>query len=158
STLPHFGDDGEKFAVGGNDTVKVYHSKTGMLDAWISVGTDQNVENYPEIRNAWISPDGNIAVCSLSDGRCLAWDLRNRNLLNDVQVSDQAVIDVSFSADSKKFITASGDNTARAWWIGPDANGRPYTDKKGLAMEFKGHLSQVLSARFSTDGKRVVTG
>jgi WD40 repeat protein len=59
----------------------------------------------------------------------------------------EAVVDLKFSPDGKRVVTASGDNTARLW----DAE----TGTEIAAL--KAHEGAVLSAAFSPDGKRVVT-
>jgi WD40 repeat protein len=58
-----------------------------------------------------------------------------------------AVLDVAFSADGARIVTASEDRTARVW---DAASGE-------VLREFTGYSAPVLSAAFSSDGVRVVT-
>lgn len=55
---------------------------------------------------------------------------------------------VAFSADGKRIVTGSWDNTAKVW----DAQ----TGRETLTL--KGHYSYVSSVSFSPDGKLIVTG
>ena len=59
-----------------------------------------------------------------------------------------AVTSASFSADGKRVVTASEDQTARVW----DLSGAT-----PVATLLSGHEARVTSASFSADGKRVVT-
>ncbi|HAX85894.1 MAG TPA: hypothetical protein DCY91_06380 [Cyanobacteria bacterium UBA11370] len=70
-------------------------------------------------------------------------NIRERNQLKGHQ---GVVTSASFSPDGERIVTASSDNTARAW------------DLKGnLVTELKGHQGWVYSASFSPDGERIVT-
>jgi WD40 repeat protein/serine/threonine protein kinase len=110
------------------------------------------------------SPDGTRIVTGSGDQiepfEAKVWDARTGMLLFDLKGLPQSVpganipfVCVAFSADSKRIVTAAGDNTARVW----DA-------KTGaLQLELKGQEGDqtegyVNCAALSPDGTRIVTG
>jgi WD40 repeat protein len=58
------------------------------------------------------------------------------------------VLSAAFSADGKRIVTGSADDTARLW---DGETGKPIGEPP------KGHDGAVWSAAFSPDGKRIVT-
>ena len=72
----------------------------------------------------------------------------NSTLMIPPLVHDDSVLDVTFSPDGTRIVTASGDKTARLWNAQAGA-------AIGAVMK---HDGSVLSVAFSPDGTRVVTG
>jgi len=105
------------------------------------------------------SPDGTRIVTGAGDQtkpfEAKVWDARTGMLLFELKGLTQSlqgfnlpVVFVAFSADSKRIVTAGGDNTARVW----DAT------TGALQLELKAHEGDVMGAAFSPDGTRIVTG
>jgi WD40 repeat protein len=108
-----------------------------------------------------VSPDGTRIVTGAGNQvepfEAKVWDARTGMLLFDLKGLPQSLpginvpaVSVAFSADSKRIVTAGGDNTARAY----DAT----TGALQLELKDPAASQGVFSAAFSPDGTRIVTG
>jgi len=101
---------------------------------------------------------------------CITTDLRGWEWYRLNHISDQAVMTlrghdevvylVAFSPDGKRIISGSRDNTIKVW---DSATGAELMTLRGAAtgaelMTLRGHKGEVISAAFSPDGKRIVSG
>jgi WD40 repeat protein len=75
------------------------------------------------------------------------WDARTGKELRAFTGHPNGASSASFSADGRRIVTASQDNTAQLWEV----------DSGKEVAVLKGHTGAVLRAAFSPDGKRVVT-
>jgi WD40 repeat protein len=107
---------------------------------------------------ARFSPEGQRVVTASEDNTARVWDPFSGTPFGEPMKHDGAINTVSFSPDGERVVTASEDNSARVW----DAHyprdiperaetGRPV----GEPMKHEGN---VVSAQFSPDSHRVVTG
>ena len=111
------------------------------------------------VLSAEFSPDGKRIVTASEGGEARVWDAQTGQSLTKPLQHPGAVYSARFSPDGKRIVTVSGDEppyvgsgfidtTVRVW----DAQtGKPLT--KPLKAD-----GSVLSAQFSPDGKRIVTG
>lgn len=99
----------------------------------------------------WVSfdPDGDqmeVATAS-ADGTATIWK-HSGEVQQVLQGHEDNVLMVTYSANSKRLLTASQDRTARMWEA-----------LSGMCLrEFRGHTDTVQSAFFSGDGRLCVTG
>lgn len=168
-----FSPDGKKVATAGFDgTTKIWDVDTGKelkkLVVWDSERgakeQDVDAKNPIPVYAAVFSPDGKKivtvagAVAQNVDRRVIIWDAESGEELRKVvghknnpgghQIS-VFVHSVAFSPDGKKFVTASGDGTARIW----DTEMGKELQQLGRTDSF----AAIYTAVFSRDGKKVVT-
>jgi WD40 repeat protein/serine/threonine protein kinase len=147
-------------------------SKDGKVRSW-DVETGKLIFSTPSVSENTggdhlagivISPDGRYLVTLyagvthyyLPDGKMLRytdrvvrlWDASTGKHLAVLRGHKARVRTAAFSADSRRLVTASVDATARVWDI-PSGN--------ELAVLQGGHALGIYSARFSPDGKQVLT-
>ena len=99
-----------------------------------------------------ISPDGKLAAMGTSTGKLHVWDLVADQEIAQAQAHAAWLLDVAFSADSQRLVSAGGDQAMRMW----DLTAAPL-----LAAEtgsWRGHWNEVWSVKFSRDGTKLVTG
>ncbi len=176
-----FSSDGERVITASNDTTaRIWDAGTGKLIATLA-------GHSGELQNASFSRDGRLALTNAKDGTARVWATRpiRAVVLNtkgytfnsasfspdsrrvataswddtariwDAETGDQikvfkghsdTVNGAVFSADGQLLLTASADKTARIW--------NTETGEQVAVLE---HDGPVRTARFSPDGRRVVT-
>lgn len=96
------------------------------------------------------SPDSRTLAIGWQTGQVATFDVRSCQTIHDIADAHKPgkpVVSISFSADGRKFVSASSDETARVWSV---ASGDP-------VCTLAGHALNVLSAEFSPDGERILT-
>jgi WD40 repeat protein len=127
-------------------TLAVTASGDGTVRIWSTDGAPQKTLRQ-------ISP---VAVAFDSEGRMLAaagvdrvaiWDAGNWKPARPIRTGP-GVVDLSFSPDGKRLVTANADGTASIWNVSTGARELP---------PLRGHRAALTSAAFSADGSLVVT-
>lgn len=139
------------------------------------------------VRSIVFSPDRGLVAVASMDGRAVVYDAATGGQLAVLEGHQSGAVRVAFREDSSAIATGDGQGTVRIWtWPKPgdpivlagqehgqalvmfDPEGRllAYGDKTSrlfdsttgdLVREFDGHGSWVIDARFTPDGRRLVT-
>jgi len=94
-----------------------------------------------------ISPNGKLAVAGCGASIHL-WDIAKGTEIRPIQGHKGNLQTLTFTKDSKQFLSCSRDGTVRLWDV---ASGNE-------VRRFDGHEGEVWAARISPDGKQVLTG
>ena len=113
------------------------------------------------VYTAAFSPDERFALTASADATARLWDAKTGKQLSVFRGHQDAVWSALFNPDGRRILTASQDDTARVW--DPDLATKllvlrrpePSTSSKPSAQV--GHLDSIFSAKFSRDGRRIVT-
>jgi eukaryotic-like serine/threonine-protein kinase len=151
-----FSPDGKRIVSGSGDkTVRVWDAATGQEKLALrgQRGAVTSVAFSPDgsriVSGGFNVPDVKRSVGGSSEGAALkVWDAVTGQELLTLKGHTAAVQSLAFSADGKRIVSGSWDNTLKVW----DA----VTGQELLTL--KGHSSQVWSVAFSPDGKRIVSG
>jgi WD40 repeat protein len=146
-----FSPDGKQIVTASRDrTARVWDAATGQ-ELTVLRGHEGPVNS------AQFSPDGKQIITASQDKTVRVWDTATRKELAVLQRPESSDYGAQFSPDGKSIVTegcdkfsADGicvDGTARVW----DA-----TTGKELVV-LRGHEGSINSARFSPDGKQIVT-
>jgi WD40 repeat protein len=141
-----FSPDGRIVASASETSIRLWETATGKNLFTLNghTGTVQHVR---------FSPDGTRLI-SAGDFAARLWDVRTGTKLAELRNPDrQFVRDAAFSRDGRFAVTANWDDDsegrseARVWYLN--------TGKQIMAL--RGHKSVLVAARFSADGKRIIT-
>jgi len=151
TVIPEFGNsavfsaDGTKIVTGGHGVIIIWDAETGR--ELLAMSDADGARAWAWTAN--FSPNAEKVVTAghgIRDKVARIWDTvlgkEERRLVGHTGAVNSAV----FSADGKKIVTASEDNTARIW----DA-------QSGQELQKLEHARHVRSAAFSPDGKQIVT-
>ena len=100
---------------------------------------------HPGVATVDVSPDGTLLAIGGTTGRVTLHSYPADHLVGQLLGHTQGLNRAAFSADGKRFITASLDNSARVW----DVQSQRELHRLG------GYMREVLCATFSPDGKWV---
>ena len=158
-----FSPNGQILASSGADrTIKLWQSNGKLIRSFIA-------DEIATI-DVSFSPDGQIIASAGADGTIKLWNLDGK-LLKTFTGHKKAVNSIHFSPDSKTLISASGDRTIKIW----ERNGnflkqeslkkeslkkellKKELSKKELVKTLSGHTAGVNAAKFSPDGKTIVS-
>lgn len=162
---PEFSPDGQRvLTVSGDFTARVWDARTGRA-------VSEPLYHRNLVCLAHFSPDGRLVATTDDDASARVWDARTGEPLTAPLQHGDRVVDVRFSPDGRRIVTASSDGTARVWEARTGQPvGKPLQHRKDPAAssETDEHAaefgesadiepSDVLTARFSPDGRHVVT-
>lgn len=105
------------------------------------------------VRGIAFSPDGKLIVTASWDGTARLWDAHTGQCLRVLgeqrvgQPSEARLFSAAFRPDSRAVVTSSRDGNARIWEV----------ETGKCLQELRGHKGEVWDARFSPDGKFIVT-
>jgi WD40 repeat protein/serine/threonine protein kinase len=162
-----FSPDGRQLATASSDkTIQILDAADGKLINTLNGHT----EGVLSVR---FSPDGAQLVSGAYDNTARIWDVVTGTELQTLKGHNGWVWAAEFSPDGKRIVTAGQDGKAIIWQKGAvdfefaamevqglSTEGLPAANPRRFARvtEFTGHNGAVYSARFSRDGKLVVTG
>jgi WD40 repeat protein len=164
-----FSPDGKVVVTGGDDrTARVWDAATGRTMHVLR-------GHLLPVSSVVFSPDGTRVVTAAGDGTARIWSVGSGKLLHlllqhpgstpsaapDITGDhDVSVSGAAFSPNGKLVVTAGGDGTARVWNV---ASGRSVRVLRGGERKIETDVAgadrvhAVQDARFSSDGKRIVT-
>ena len=99
----------------------------------------------PVVRLAF-SPDGSTLATASGDEMARLWRVSSGALIRTLRGHTQFVRDVDFGSGGRRLLTTSDDGDVRIW-----------NTKTGESRVLRGHFGTVQSARFSPDGRWVVS-
>ena len=127
-------------SAGLDATVRVWNPRAGEQSGMIPLG-DQSVHALT------ISPDDELLVCGLSDGRIVIADRRNLESTTRLEGHRDRVTGLTFSPDGTRLISVSTDETLRLWDVA----------RHEEILMLHGHKAPITSVSFSPDGARIAT-
>jgi WD40 repeat protein len=175
-----FSPDGKKILTAGRDrTARLWDAETGQYK--ILPGHKVGVGG------AGFSPDGSLMATTEHNGQIHLWDNNGREMATWKGHNKKQVVSVVFSPDGRSILTAGRDSTACIWDLegnmksvmlndaslncavfSPDGQsvytaGKQMMVKKWalsgvLEKEFFGHIEEVYSIAFTSDGSHFITG
>ncbi|MBX9584356.1 MAG: hypothetical protein K2X87_28995, partial [Gemmataceae bacterium] len=137
-----FSHDGRQFAKeqGGGNKVQFWDLDTGKESPPL---TWDKAREY-----RWVlalSPDGKTAVTAADQRAFRVWDLTTRTAVRDLPCHSWAAVDVGWTPDGKRMVTAEGDDL----YVRDAATGK-------LVVNY-GHTYTIYRVAWSPDGSRVTT-
>jgi WD40 repeat protein len=128
-------------------TLLVTASGDGNVRTWSTDGRlRRTLEQSGPVKAVAFDSEGRSLAAATVD-RVQIWDTGTWKQTGTVRTGP-GVVDVSFSLDGKRLVTANSDGTASVWNVA--------TGRRELPP-FEGHTDALTSAAFSPDGKLVVT-
>jgi WD40 repeat protein len=177
-----FSPDGKRIATAGDDAlVRVWRTRDGGLvrvlrghsgavldvtfspDGSLVASAGDNPDNTARIwsidrRQPYVlrhrgpvarvafSPDGRLLATASGDEMARLWRVDSGKLVRTLRGHTDQVTDVDFRRDGRRLLTSSDDGDVRIWNV-----------VTGESRVLRGHFSAVQSARFSPDGRWVVS-
>ena len=132
-------------------SVVVCHWSKGLIEKWDTATGDRkwvvvSKDGKPDFPR--ISPDGSTVAVDTSTGRVLLLDLETGKPLREPLVhGGDKLLTLEFSPDGAMLVTGGADKRLRLW----------DTSDFRQTAELGGHVGQIISAAFSTDGRWLVT-
>ncbi len=127
------------------------HKNLGKIHIWdIRSGTELfALLAHPRPNSLAFSPDGDYLASASVDSTVMLWNLRKRQLTQDLEGHSDAVTTVTFSPDGKRLISGDLAGQIIVW--------NPLTgDKLGeLEFPYQNHINAVA---FAPDGRRLAIG
>jgi WD40 repeat protein/serine/threonine protein kinase len=164
-----YSPNGKQIATGSSDkTIQILDSSTGSA---VGPPLKGHTDGVLTVR---FSPDGRQLLSGSYDNTARLWDVATGTTLQEFKGHSWWVWAAEFSPDANRIVTAGQDGKAIVWEKEPGANNEervtdhpPQQSRPSLLAppslykqftSFAGHNGAVYSARFSPNGKLVVTG
>jgi WD40 repeat protein len=157
-----FSPDGKLVATGGYDKLVMIWNPDDVKPVDIKARLNNEPDPKPNyarlsghdgpVRSVSFSPNGQLVLSGSEDNTLRIWDVAAGESLKTLRGHGQPVRACVFSPDKKMALSGGDDNSVRVW------NVAGYQEVRVLSSTvFVGHEDAVLSARFSRDGKHIVT-
>jgi WD40 repeat protein len=103
-----FSADGLTFATGSLTTLRIWETRTGLLQ--------QEVACTANVNNVAFAPGGNMVATVHADGRLALWNYHTGEQLNSTQAHPDEAFGLSFAPNGKRIATVSrNDFTIKIW-------------------------------------------
>lgn len=109
------------------------------------------------IRDADFSPDGTLLATGADDGEIILWDVATRTVVRRWMGHADTVHGVEFSPDGRTLLSSSRDNSEAEDGTQPALMRLWDVESGRLIRPFLGHTARVYKARFSADGRYVIS-
>jgi WD40 repeat protein/tRNA A-37 threonylcarbamoyl transferase component Bud32 len=127
-----------------------------VISVW-DLGTGRElrtiVGNFPISRNLALSPTSDLLAFSRDSYRVSLAAAASTEPPRVFDAHDRVVSCLAFSADGKRLVTGSWDQTAKVW----DVRSLQSGDASAPVLVLRGHMGVVSSVAFSPDGRRLAT-
>ena len=133
-----------------DDTIRVWSLADGAEVRVISGETADRAYRRSEVRTLAVSPDGKLIASAAAlhvERTVKIWRLDDGELVLTLSGHMDFVNEVSFSPDGKLLASASDDHSLRVWSV-----------SDGMLLQDVRMPSYTHAARFSIDGRQIVTG
>ena len=135
--------DSKYIAAGGQDgTIKIWNAND-TTDVKIV-----NQESNNAVTALKFDNQGDKLVSGDARGSVKIWTTDNYKLIESIEVRKSRINDIDFNKSDQLMATALQDGTAKLW---------DFTNMNNQPVDLTDHESWVLSAKFSPDGKSLVT-
>ncbi|TWU05297.1 Serine/threonine-protein kinase PknD [Symmachiella macrocystis] len=167
-----FSPDGRLLATGGDNTnsfIKIWDAKTGQpIERQFGPPASEDTfetGHTQTVTSVQFSHDGRRLLTASLDGTARLWDVESGQQIQRLFGHNWWVRSATFrreqdtqgkAVDEKRIVTTGQDGTAIVW---SDETGQ-WTDDTQIrqGIPFRGHKGPVFCARFTPDGKHVVSG
>jgi WD40 repeat protein len=157
-----FSPNGKLVATGGYDKLVMIWNPDEVKPVDIKARLNNEPDPKPNyarlsghdgpVRSVSFSPNGQLVLSGSEDNTLRIWDVKAGESLKTLRGHGQPVRACVFSPDKKMALSGGDDSSVRVW------NVAGYQEVRVLSSTvFVGHDDAVLSARFSRDGKHIVT-
>ncbi len=127
------------------------------------IGAATKLAHQDIVRSIQFSRDGESLLTSSDDNTLKLWGVNSRQLQRTMRGHGGWVIASNFLADTNdRIVSASNDATVRTWnpetYVNASINqSLKKVDSKDASRQAKAHENEIVSARFSTDGTKLIT-
>jgi WD40 repeat protein/tetratricopeptide (TPR) repeat protein len=145
------GDGKRVMTAGGNGAVELWETATGKR-----VG--EVLAHAEAVTHAALSPDGKRVLSASADGMLHLWDVESGKEVMEAEQLMAPLVGMAFSPDGKRFLVVTDKAPMAA--MGPtevEIHIREAATGAALRMDSLGSELRPLLAKFSPDGKRVLT-
>jgi WD40 repeat protein len=149
-----FSPDGRLITTASSDgTVRIWDWRASAGEELPALNVNPNPPR--RINDVSFSPDDKRIVTANVNGMVTIWELvqgssgitASVSLVRSLFASSSSITTAVYSPDGKSILSASADKTVKVW--DPELG--------TFSSPIEAHLNKVLSARYSADGKRIVT-